>query len=62
MSEQKRAELIAAGRLHADGSRKERCPTCGHELTAEEYAAINPSGSAVGQPEAVNPGVTDPNA
>lgn len=62
MSEAKRAELIADGKLNADGSRKRTCPTCGHELTEEEYVAVLGSGpgDAVATPEPHEAGQVDP--
>lgn len=54
MSEEKRAQLIASGQLREDGSRIERCPTCGTELSEEQAAAIRGvEGSAEGVPETV---------
>lgn len=52
MSEAKRSQLIADGKLNADGSRKERCPTCGtgvgETLTKERYVErVAPGDSAV---------------
>lgn len=42
MSDEKREQLIAEGRLNEDGSRKQRCPCCGTELTPEQYEAAFP--------------------
>lgn len=43
MSDTKREQLIAEGKLNPDGSRKQACPTCGtavgETLTQEAYDA-----------------------
>lgn len=53
MSEQKRQELIEAGLLNPDGSRKARCPTCqtavGESLTEEAYEKYCAPGHAVAE-------------
>jgi hypothetical protein len=49
MSDEKREQLIAEGRLRGDGSRIERCPTCGQELPE----GLELGQFAVAQPDAV---------
>jgi hypothetical protein len=58
MSQEKRDQLIAEGKLNKDGSRIERCPTCGTELTAEQAELIR--GSAHGEAELIEAGVESP--
>lgn len=54
MSDAKREELRAAGRIDADGNRIERCPTCG------ALGYVSPTGEGVATPDAVVAGVTVP--
>jgi len=58
MSDEKRQQLIDSGALNPDGSRKERCPTCGtavgETLTQEAYnERVAPPGSAEAAVETV---------
>lgn len=62
MSDEKRQQLIAEGKLNSDGTRKLLCPTCKTELSPEVYeeyivgAASEGSATAMVRPEGV---VTD---
>jgi hypothetical protein len=52
MSDEKRQQLIAEGKLRADGERILRCPVCTQEIPPElEHLVL--AGSAVGEAEAV---------
>lgn len=64
MSEAKRKELIEAGRLNEDGSRKPVCPLCRQlippERAAEMAAEADAAGDATAEPEAAAAGVANP--
>lgn len=54
MSQEKKAQLVAAGKLRPDGTRIETCPVCGQELPEHLTAAALAAGEhAVGVPDAV---------
>jgi len=54
VSQEKRDQLIAEGKLRPDGSRIERCPTCLREFAPGEHMP-DTEGSAVAEAEAANP-------
>ena len=55
MSDEKRQQLIAEGKLREDGSRIERCPLCLREFAPGEGLPEPPEGSAVAEAEPANP-------
>jgi hypothetical protein len=57
MSDEKRRELIAAGRLREDGTRIERCPVCGQDLPEGTTLAVG-DGDANAEPDAVAMGTS----
>lgn len=54
MSDEKREQLIAEGKLRPDGSRIEKCPVCAQELPEHlTAAALAEAEHAVATPETV---------
>lgn len=60
MSDAKRAQLIADGRLREDGSRIERCPTCLREFGPGEHMP-DADGSAIAEAAEHVAAQVDPN-